>query len=225
MTDDSVELPDFTRPDVGTILISPWEVGDRERQHSAVDSTIFEWERAPKPSAFLTLNCFTSLDGAVILNYAQWTNDEAHHEFVREHRPELVQEIDTAVPNIERPGLVRYRLYRSVGPGAEHAGRPTVISVGVHQVDSHDRARQLADALIAAYEPHDGMAACHFHVDVDGTRLLMLGEWRDERAYEAFAGSPSGDSAQGIVDDFPGAEPLENRLYRLYRKLVHRPAP
>ncbi len=225
MTEDFVELPDVTRPDAGTVLISPWEVGSRGRQDNAVDATISEWERAPKPDAFLTLNCFVSLDGDVVLNYAQWTDDEAHHEFVRKHRPELVQEIDTAVPDIERAGLVRYRLYRSIGAGAEAAGSPTVVSVAVHQVESHDRARQLADTLIGTCAPHEGMSACHFHVDVDGTRLLTLGTWRDEHAHETFISSASGHSAKDVVDDFPGAERLEHRLYRLHRKLEHRPRP
>lgn len=221
MTDDVVDLPDITRPDVGTILVSPWDVGDRHRQRTAVDATIAEWERAPKPNAFLTLNCFVSLDGETVLNYAQWTDDEAHHEFVREHRPELVREIDTAVPDIARPGLVRYRLYCSVGAGAAAADKPTAVSVAVYRIAGHDRARRLADSLINAFHPCEGMSACHFHVDVDGTRLLVLGEWRDEHAHETFVSS-SDDSVRHIAAAFE-AEPIEHRTYRLYRKLVHIP--
>ncbi|GAA4870913.1 hypothetical protein [Saccharopolyspora cebuensis] len=186
-------MPDFTRPDAGTVLISPWDVDDHGRQRRAVDATIAEWERAPKPAAFLSLTCFTSLDGRRVLNYAQWTDDEAHREFVRRHRPELVRGIDDAVPDIERPGLVRYRLHRSTGPVA--AERGGVVSVEVHPADGPEQARRLADDLADAARD----ATAHVHVDVDGTRVLVLREWRDAPAH------------------------LEQRSFRLYRSLVHRP--
>lgn len=73
------------RPDVGTILVSPWIMGTPQRQRDAVDASIAKWKIVLWPHTFLSLNCFVSADGAAEMNYAQWT-DDAHREFARTYR-------------------------------------------------------------------------------------------------------------------------------------------
>ncbi|MER7077130.1 hypothetical protein SAMN02982929_06602 [Saccharopolyspora kobensis] len=207
MNPDRIVLPEITRTDVGTILVSPWLVGTPERQRAAVDATIEEWKAAPWPEAFLSLNCFVSLDGEAVLNYAQWTDDEAHREFVRTYRPTLVRGIDEAVPGIERPGLVRYRLRGSIvadGPGGE------VVAAFVSEADGPEHAERLvAEAQARLGTPPDlplGLRAAHFHISTDGSRVLVYEEWADERSA---ATSPN-----------HGQPAAARNLYRLRRSLT-----
>ncbi|RKT85520.1 Antibiotic biosynthesis monooxygenase [Saccharopolyspora antimicrobica] len=207
MKPDHIVLPEITRTDVGTILVSPWLVGTPERQRAAVDATIAEWKAAPWPEAFLSLNCFVSLDGETVLNYAQWTDDEAHREFVRTYRPTLVRGIDEVVPGIERPGLVRYRLRGSViadGPGGE------VVAVFVSDADGPEHAERLvAEAQARLGTPPDlppGLRAAHFHVSTDGSRVLVYEEWADKRSA---ATSPNHEQKAAA-----------GNLYRLRRSLT-----
>ncbi|MEU6266385.1 hypothetical protein [Saccharopolyspora shandongensis] len=206
MTTGHTEMPDITRSDVGTILVSPWLVGTPQRQRDAVDSTIAEWRVAPWPPAFLSLNCFVSDDGTKVLNYAQWTDDDAHREFVRTYRPTLVRGIDEAVPGIERPGLVRYRLHSSV-VAAEYR-RGDLVAVFTYDTEDIEQARQLADAARGRITPElpPGLVAAHFHISVDGTRVLIYEEWADEAAV---AGSIHHQETVAAGD-----------LYRLHRSLT-----
>ncbi|MER5389935.1 hypothetical protein [Saccharopolyspora sp. NPDC002686] len=208
MSSDRIVLPEITRSDVGTVLVSPWIVGTPQRQRDAVDATISEWKVAPWPAAFLSLNCFVSLDGEAVLNYAQWTDDDAHREFVRTYRPTLVRGIDEAVPGIERPGLVRYRLRGSVV--AEDRPRGEVVAVFVSGSDGFEHASRLvADAQARIGTPPDlppGLRAAHFHISADGTRVLIYEEWSDEAAA---ASSPHHD-VHGTTGN----------LYRLRRSLT-----
>ncbi|MEV0698155.1 hypothetical protein AB0I53_09580 [Saccharopolyspora sp. NPDC050389] len=206
MTTGHSDLPDITRSDVGTILVSPWLVGTPQRQRDAVDSTIAEWRVAPWPSAFLSLNCFVSDDGTTVLNYAQWTDDDAHREFVRTYRPTLVRGIDEAVPGIERPGLVRYRLHGSViAPDARHGD---LVAVFTYDTDNIEQARQLADDARSQITPElpPGLIAAHFHINVDGTRVLIYEEWADEAA-----AASSTHHSEAVAD---------RNLYRLHRSLT-----
>ncbi|WP_170301520.1 antibiotic biosynthesis monooxygenase [Saccharopolyspora hirsuta] len=208
MNPDHIVLPDITRTDVGTILVSPWLVGTPERQRAAVDATIEEWKVAPRPDAFLSLNCFVSLDGEAVLNYAQWTDDEAHREFVRTYRPTLVRGIDEAVPGIERPGLVRYRLRASTAATDRPEGE--IIAVFARDTDGFEHAERLVtEARARLGTPPDllpGLRAAHFHISTDGSRVLIYEEWADER------------SAATSPNHGPG-EPTGN-LYRLRRSLT-----
>lgn len=206
MTTTRSAMPDITRSDVGTILVSPWIVGTPKRQRDAVDATIAEWKVAPWPQAFLSLNCFVSGDGATVLNYAQWTDDDAHREFVRTYRPTLVRGIDDAVPGIERPGLVRYRLHGSVvAPDHRHGELVAVLTYDTLDVQ---QARQLADDARGRIAPElpPGLLAAHFHISVDGTRVLIYEEWADEAA---------------ATSSTHHSEPVTSgNLYRLHRSLT-----
>ncbi|MCZ0974956.1 hypothetical protein O1L55_34325 [Streptomyces albulus] len=80
-------FPDVRRPDAGTVLISPWLVPSDRFQRAAADAVLTAWEGEPRPAAMLALTTFLSTDGGHVLNYAQWTDDAAHREWVRTRRP------------------------------------------------------------------------------------------------------------------------------------------
>jgi len=210
--------PDVTRAGVGTVLISPWIVKTRERQRAAIDATLREWQRRPWPEGFISLNCFASTDGATVLNYAQWSCDEAHHDFLRGARARLAGDIDAAVPGIERPGLIRYRLY---GGGIVRAGDAAgcFVFCEARADDPLLTRRWLDDAfagLRAAPEPLAGLMAVHFHLSVDGGRIFIYSEWRGQPEYHRAAADPQWRR----LCDFPGITPLSHNLYQHSRSLV-----
>lgn len=172
------QLPDLARTDAGTTLISEWIVDTRDRQDRAARALLGEWGELSarfRPEAFLRLSCFASADGRVLLSVAQWTSDEAHLAFVREHRAEMVNRIDREIPGIRRPGLVRYRLAHTVVP--DNAGDDTTDVIVVARTESEPAphaarwAEATADRLRAA--PPPGMGTAHVFVSEDGAHGLL----------------------------------------------------
>lgn len=220
----SVFLPDITRADVGTILISPWIVDTPARQRAAIAATLGEWENNPWPEGFISLTCFASSDGHTVLNYAQWSSDEAHHAFVRTKRPRLARNIDAVVPGIERPGVVRYRLY---GGGVSNAARvPGFFVFVTAETDGAASARQWVDGAFAALRgggaPVPGLLSTHFHISTDGRRVLSYTEWRSEEAHHAAFGMSVAqrDSAWRQLRDVPGIRPLSVMGFRHCRSIA-----
>jgi len=177
VTTPASPLPDVTRRDVGTTLISEWRVDTPQQQHIAAEALLSEWadlSARVRPTAFVQLSCFISTDGRVLLSYAQWRSDEAHISFARRHRPNMVNRIDQAVPGIQRPGLVRYRLHRSV---SLNQASPAADSIIVRQAttDQADQAEPWANASADALreKPPRGVAAAHFLLSTDHTRAML----------------------------------------------------
>ncbi|MFE1773711.1 antibiotic biosynthesis monooxygenase [Streptomyces sp. NPDC059008] len=168
---------DLVHPRAGTALISEWLTGTAERARAAVDAMIDEWAAAAEPpSALLAQHVFLSTDGTGLLHYAQWTSDEEHLAWARVRRPAVVGRVDALVPGIERPGLNRTRLHRSVVHDAEH--RPGVFVV------TATAAGEAEDIVRAA----PGLLAGHLHLTADGARAIVVTEWTDAAAHEAAAG-------------------------------------
>ncbi|MFI6474886.1 antibiotic biosynthesis monooxygenase [Streptomyces sp. NPDC050516] len=172
------QLPDLARPDAGTTLISEWIVDTPDRQDRAGRALLGEWGELSarvRPKAFLQLSCFASADGRVLLSVAQWTSDEAHLAFVREHRADMVGRIDREVPGIRRPGLVRYRLAHTVVPDGTGDDTTDMIVVARAESESASHAERWAEAtadrLRAA--PPLGMGAAHVFVSEDGAHGLL----------------------------------------------------
>ncbi|MEU0474465.1 antibiotic biosynthesis monooxygenase [Streptomyces olivaceus] len=190
MTRRTHDHPDLTRPDVLAPFFSTWRVGTPERQRLTVDAIARTWERRPWPAEGLRgYHVYTGHDGSTLLHYSQWVSEQAYEAFVETHRQERVDEIDTAVPGIERLGLGRYRRYRS---GAREDGAAVtpgcVVIVDVEFEGSDpDRQRAWVDAVFEALEsepaPHPGGIGAHFHLGTDGTRVLNYAEWESAQAH------------------------------------------
>ncbi|MFB7636896.1 antibiotic biosynthesis monooxygenase [Streptomyces sp. NPDC056149] len=205
----TLEFPDVQRPDTGTVLISPWLVPDARFQRPAADAVVDAWEAQPRPAAMLTLTTFLSTDGGHVLNYAQWTDDAAHREWVRTRRPAALAPVDAALPGIRRPGVVRYRHHRS-HVAAERATRtPEFVVTPTFATATADAQRALADTVLGmlAEEPVPGLLGAHFHFSQDGRRVLNFGEWRGRSAWRAFADSAAPARLRAAIEALPGVAP------------------
>ena len=152
----------------------------------------------PRPDGLLDARWLEQLDGGGVVTYSQWS------------RPVRVD------------GAVAYRRYRSGGRAT--AARPVgcVVLVSV-EFDRPGIAEEWVDlvltALAAEDEPHPGGISAHFHVSLDGTRVLNYAEWTSARAHQDAL--VRGDGAVGRsrlwskVRSFPGLEGSDVRRYRV----------
>ncbi|MGW8400412.1 antibiotic biosynthesis monooxygenase [Streptomyces lydicus] len=205
----STDFPDVRRPDAATVLVSPWLVPAPGLQGPAAASVLAEWEHRQRPDAMLSLTAFLSTDGSHVLNYAQWTNDEDHREWVRTGRPAVVRRIDRALAGIRRPGPVRYRCHRSHVP-AETAGlRPGLLVTPAHSTDGPAAQRAVADTVDAVLreERVPGLLGVHVHLSRDGRRVLRYTEWTDEAAWHAYAGQGSSARLDAALAGLRGVAP------------------
>ncbi|MFE0206156.1 antibiotic biosynthesis monooxygenase [Streptomyces sp. NPDC058985] len=208
--------PVLDRPDVRAPLFSTWRVGTPERQRLTVDAIARTWERRPWPADGLRgYHVYTGHDGSTLLHHSQWASEHAYEAFTKTHRQERVDEIDTAVPGIERVGLDRYRRYRSGTRENGTAPAPGCVVIVDIEFESPDPDRQRAwvdavfEALESDPEQHPGGISAHFHLSTDGTRVLNYAEWESAQAHiDALAapgeGIGSATAAWRRVQEWPG---------------------
>jgi heme-degrading monooxygenase HmoA len=191
--------PDLTRPEVGAPFFSTWRVGTPERQRATVEAIAAAWERRPWPAdGLLGYYVYAGDDGATLLHHSQWRSEQDYEAFVKVHRQERVDEIDVAVPGIERVALDRYRRYRS-GVREEETRVPGCVVIVEIEFEGPDPERQRAwvDAVFEALEsepkPRPGGISAHFHLSTDGTKVLNYAEWESAQAHiEAMAAPGDG---------------------------------
>jgi hypothetical protein len=152
-----------------------------------VEAFVAALEGAPWPLSLLSVNQFLSTDGETVLNYAQWTGDDAYYRFAQTELRSRAEQIDQAIPGIERSGPVNYRLYRSgARPDAPVPGCVVIVSIEFDGLDEQRLRRRVDtvfEALDAETEPHPGGISGHFHIRVDGTRVLNYAEWTSKKAH------------------------------------------
>ncbi|ANB05753.1 antibiotic biosynthesis monooxygenase [Streptomyces ambofaciens] len=182
--------PDLVRSDVRAPFFSTWSVRTPERQRQTVDAIARTWESRPWPAEdLMAYHVYTGHDGSTLLHHSQWASEGAYESFVKTHRQERVDEIDTAVPGIERLWLGRYRRYRSLVRDEGTAAAPGCVVIVDVEFESPDpqRQRDWVDAVVEALEneprPHPGGVSAHFHLSTDGTRVLNYAEWESAQAH------------------------------------------
>lgn len=132
------------------------------------------------PTAYLSRYCLEGSDGRTILNYAQWTNSDAHRAFAanpRTSRPSATR--SRACSQLYSPG--RFTLHRSI---ALREAAVRYLTTASYDTEGSATARELADKLAArstAAAPSE-LIAEHFHISEDGQRLYVLSAHEAEPA-------------------------------------------
>ncbi|KOX00140.1 hypothetical protein ADK65_15380 [Streptomyces sp. NRRL B-1140] len=219
MTRRTEQHPDPTDPRIGAALFSTWRVGTSERQRQTGEVIGRVWERRPWPTRdLLGYHVYAGRDGSTLMHYSQWTGERAYESFVGTHRQERVDEIDTAVPGIDRVGLVRYRRYRSRERAAGDTRVPgLIVTVRIDFEDgARERREEWVDLAVKALgdDPvgHAGLVSAHFHLSTDGGHVLNYAEWESAGAYEAAMAAPSTDSWER-VRAYPGLRKVTGSSY------------
>ena len=183
MSTRALVFPDVDLRVAGTTLVSEWHVTNAQQQRDAAEALLSEWDELSAtfaPDAFIQLSCFGDLDGRTVLNFAQWTSDEAHAAFTSRHRQDMVGRIDRALPGIQRPGLVRCRPHSTLkGVPAAPASEEAVVVRAV--ASSPERTAEWADATHRALESTlpDGVCSAHVLLSADGTQCVLYAPCAD----------------------------------------------
>ncbi|MCE6995506.1 antibiotic biosynthesis monooxygenase [Saccharothrix sp. S26] len=205
------DLPVVARPDVGLVVLAPRYAGDSERQRAAADAALAAWSGGPLPAGLVSLSVFTSLDGEALLLYSQWVDDgayEAHRRGAPGGEWDLVE-------------AVRYRLFRSMTDQAG-TGVPGCVITGTFDVDGPERQRHIVDALAevaSRAEPFPGALTAHFHLSVDGTRVLNYAEWTSLEDHDRAMDNAELDEIYRVSLETPGVRATRGRAYRLHGAL------
>ncbi|ARZ68942.1 hypothetical protein SMD11_3305 [Streptomyces albireticuli] len=215
MTVPAVQLstgPEITRPDVHTVYMSHWFVDGAEQGRAVLDEIVDAWERTPWFEGVLSLSCYLSSEHDTVLTYAQCANDDVYRPFLRSL---------PAGPARTEP--IAYRPYRSVvrGPGA---GAPGSLILASFDVDGAERQRRVVNTVVdhleaTPAEDQTGLLAAHFHVSVDGTRVLNVAEWTSDEAHAAFLDGASRRRVLQLSLDTPGVRPIGFKRYHFHRGL------
>ncbi|MET7295238.1 antibiotic biosynthesis monooxygenase [Streptomyces griseoloalbus] len=219
----TTQQPDLADPRIGASLFSTWRVGTPERQVETVEAIGRTWERRVWPARdLLGYHVYAGEDGDTLLHYSQWASEGAYASFVKTHRQERVDEIDTAVPGIERVALHRYRHYRSgVREDGPVPGCVVIVEVEFEGADA-GRLRGWVDAVFEALEgesePAPGGISAHFHLGAEDNRVLNYAEWESAGAHAAALAAPgdgvgSGAAAWQRVQSWPGLKSSTVRRY------------
>jgi len=224
--------PDLTRPDAPAPFFSTWRVGTPERQRETVEAIAATWERRAWPAeGGLGYYVYAGHDGTTLLHHSQWAREQDYEAFVKTQRQERVDEIDTAVPGIERVALDRYRRYRSrerVAGDTRVAG--LVVLVRIDFVEGAVEQRRpwvdlVLDALVEPPESGRGLISAHFHLSQDGTHVLNYAEWESAESYDAAIAAPgegigSPDPEWERIRTYPAVKEFTARRYSYALGLV-----
>ncbi|MEV4659272.1 antibiotic biosynthesis monooxygenase [Micromonospora sp. NPDC049301] len=112
------------RPEAGFIAIVTLRTDGPETQRQLLDllvRDVEEWVR--HCPGFISANYHFSIDGTRLVNYAQWTSEEAYREsFKSNPRAGALRQALAGMPGVQGPEMVAYTLRRSI-PAAEVASR------------------------------------------------------------------------------------------------------
>lgn len=205
MTSQVIPFPDVSRSDSGIVLVTPLYVGSEEAQRAEVERVMAPYRNSELPDGMLSLSVFTCTQAENVLTYAQWVSDEAY----REHTLSTGADRD---PDATEP--VRYRLHR--GRVLEPGSVPTLLVPPVFDVDGRERQRRAADSLLDGplRSPFPGLVSTHFHISLDGTRVLNWAQWVDEESHERFMESERPKECFEALT-MPGVRGLVGKRYRL----------
>lgn len=194
--DCAATVPDIDRVDVDVVVVSQRETPNPSAQRALAEATVAAWDAAPWPEHLVSRTCDVSTDGQRVLTYEQWRGEP---------------------PALGRHEIA-FRLHRS--GTRDHPPPVGCIVIVEVQTDGHETARAWIDAVFAALESepvlHPGGIAGHFHVSLDGTRVMNYAEWVDEASHvDAIGqlGSIGRGPAWQRVHSHPGVSNLGFRRY------------
>ncbi|MFJ8686737.1 hypothetical protein [Micromonospora wenchangensis] len=98
---------------VSCVVIATFDVDGPQCQAHIVDGICDAIEVAPTAQrpGLRAANFHVSTDGSRVLNYAEWSSDEAHEEFLRGATRSTAVEITARTPGIRPIGFTRYHLH------------------------------------------------------------------------------------------------------------------
>jgi Antibiotic biosynthesis monooxygenase len=193
-------FPDITRPDAAQVLVRSWTLRDDAEQRALAEALADRG--APSSEGPIARTLLLGTDEPHVLTYTQWARQ-------------------ARIPAAEHRTSIAYELYRSSGrPNPPRPGCIVIVSVRFEGPDPERQRRWIDtvfDALGSETELHPGGISGHFHVSIDGTRVLNYAEWTSAAAHREALG-PGGtvgrSTAWQRVHSFPGVVESSVARYR-----------
>jgi hypothetical protein len=206
--------PDIDREDVHAVFMSHWYVAGADQGRAVLDEIADAWEGASRPPDVLSFSCYlsTGSDHFTVMTYAQCTRPGSYRPFVHG--------LPTTAARVEP---VEYRLDRSVLL-APDAGAAAAVVVASFDVDGPERQRHIISSVTENIErsprtEQTGLIASHFHVSIDGTRVINFAEWTSDEEHIAFLEGATRHRSLRLATDTPGVRPIGFTRYHLYRAI------
>ncbi|MFD7898764.1 antibiotic biosynthesis monooxygenase family protein [Streptomyces sp. NPDC059743] len=110
-------LLDTTSRVPGCVVVAMFDVDGPECQERIIGSIAQAVEETPveRHPGLLSANFHASEDGTRVLNYAEWTTEEAHLAFLAGATHVTTRRVTDDTPGVRPVGFKRYRLHRSLG--------------------------------------------------------------------------------------------------------------
>ncbi|MDN5744136.1 MAG: antibiotic biosynthesis monooxygenase [Nocardioidaceae bacterium] len=204
-------LPDVAAGPARSIaLVMTRYVEDTQGQLNGTRSMMAPYGRTRHPDGFRSLSVYASTDGEHLLSYAQWSDVWSFREFQSTTPGDRNEEFAEPVP---------YELYRS--RTFDDVGPPRLLVAPTFDVDGPNRQRTVADTLLdgALGRPIPGLAGSHFHLSLDGTRVLNWARWTSEQAHEAFMRSDVPEECFRSIT-MPGVRGIGGKRYILVDQIT-----
>ncbi|MFD7061136.1 hypothetical protein [Streptomyces sp. NPDC059906] len=98
------------------VIVAMFDVDGPDRQGLIVDNiTATVEEAAHRHQGMLSVNFFVSEDGTRVLNFAEWTSDEAHIAFLEGATHGATRRVSDVTPGVRPIGFKRYHLHAGFG--------------------------------------------------------------------------------------------------------------
>ncbi|MCW2139749.1 antibiotic biosynthesis monooxygenase [Actinoplanes cyaneus] len=115
---------DVSRPDTGFVALVTIRLGDPAAGQPLLDllaGEVEQWVRFQP--GFVSANYHVSIDGTRVINYAQWSSEQAYREsFKASPNSGSLREAILAIPGVEGLEMTGYTLARSVAAASAAAG-------------------------------------------------------------------------------------------------------
>lgn len=207
-------VPAIDRADSRAVFMSHWYVAGEEQGRAVLDEIAEAWEAAERPGDVLSFSCYLSTGGddVTVMTYAQCAGPDAYRPFVRS--------LPSAAARVEP---VEYRLFRSV-PLAPESGPAASVVIASFDVDGRERQEHIVSSVTANIEASPrsdqaGLIASHFHLSVDGTRVINYAEWTSDEEHIAFLEGATRHRSLRLATRTPGVRPIGFTRYHLYRAI------
>ena len=97
----------------GSVVIATFDVDGPVQQDAVIATLTATLEGRPAAPGMLSAHFHASVDGTRVLNYAEWTTDEAHEAFLAGETRSTTLRVSTGLPGVRPIGFRRYHLWSS----------------------------------------------------------------------------------------------------------------
>lgn len=100
----------------GCVVVAMFDVDGPDRQEAIIDALSGMLAKNPGggPTGMLSAHFHTSIDGTRVCNYAEWTSDQDHTDFLDGATRQETLRTSNLLPGVRPIGFRRYNLYRSL---------------------------------------------------------------------------------------------------------------